>query len=81
MKCLKDNINNFHKGFIFDGETTGKMQHTYFFEDDIWIDENGNERADSIDLSPTTYVLDDVTVPDWDKLWEEEIEMITYEED
>ena len=79
--CLKDNINNFYAGFTFDGETTGKLQHTYFFEPDIWIDENGNERADSIDLSPTTYVLDDVTVPDWDKLWEEDVEIITYEED
>ena len=81
MLCLKDNINNFYAGFTFDGETTGKLQHTYFFEPDIWIDENGNERADSIDLSPTTYVLDDVTVPDWDKLWEEDVEIITYEED
>ena len=78
--CLKDDINNFHKGFVFDGETTGKLQHTYFYESDIWIDDEGNERADSIDLSPTTYVLDDVTVIDWEKLWEEEIEMQVYEE-
>ena len=79
--CLKNDINNFKKGFIFDGETTGKLQHTYYYEEDIWIDENGNERADSIDLSPTTYVLDDVDVVDWEKLWEEEIEMRVYEED
>ena len=79
--CLKDNINNFKKNFVFDGETTGKLQHTYFYEEDIWIDENGNERADSIDLSPTTYVLDDVTVIDWEKLWTEEIEMQVYDED
>lgn len=80
VDCLDNNIENFHKNFVFDGETTGKLQHTYYFESDIWIDQNGNERGDSIDLSPTTYVLDDVSVPDWDKLWEEEIEMITYEE-
>lgn len=79
--CLKDNIENFKKNFVFDGETTGKLQHTYFFEEDIWIDANGNERADSIDLSPTTYVLDDVTVIDWEKLWTEEIEMQIYDED
>ena len=79
--CLKDDINNFKKNFVFDGETTGKLQHTYFFEEDIWIDANGNERADSIDLSPTTYVLDDVTVIDWEKLWTEEIEMQIYDED
>ena len=80
VECLKDNIENFHKDFVFDGETTGKLQHTYYFESDIWIDKEGNERGDSIDLSPTTYILDDVSIPDWDKLWEEEIEMITYEE-
>ena len=79
--CLNNDINNFRKGFVFDGETTGKLQHTYFFESTIWVDENGNERADSIDLSPTTYVLDDVTVIDWEKLWEEEIEMQVYEDD
>ena len=79
--CLKDDINNFKKNFVFDGETTGKLQHTYFYENDIWIDANGNERADSIDLSPTTYVLDDVTVIDWEKLWTEEIEMQVYDEE
>ena len=57
------------------------MQHTYFYESEIWIDEKGNERADSIDLSPTTYILDDVTVIDWEKLWEEEIEMQVYEDE
>ena len=79
--CLKDDINKFKKNFVFDGETTGTLQHTYFYESDIWIDENGNERADSIDLSPTTYILDDVTVIDWEKLWTEEIEMQVYDED
>lgn len=81
VKCLKDDIENFRKTFVFDGETTGKLQHTYYFESDIWIDANGNERADSIDLSPTTYVLDDVDVVDWEKLWEEELEMQIYEDD
>lgn len=81
VKCLKDNINNFKRGFIFDGETTGKLQHTYYFESDIWIDEDENERADSIDLSPASYVLDDVTVVDWEKLWEEELNMQVYDEE
>ena len=58
--------------------TTGKLQHTYYYEADTWIDKNGNERGDSIDLSPTTYVLDDITVVDWDSLWEEEIEIPIY---
>ena len=77
-KCLKDNIENFHKGFVFNGSITGKLQHTYYFEEDIWIDENGNERADSIDLSPAAYELDDVSI-DWDKLWTEDIEIQIYD--
>ena len=81
VKCLKNDINNFRRGFVFDGETTGKLQHTYYFEPDIWIDANGNERGDSIDLSPTSYILDDVTVVDWEKLWEEELEMQVYDEE
>lgn len=79
--CLKDNINLFKKGFVFPGEETGKLQHTYFYEEDIWIDEAGNERGDSIDLSPTTYVLDDVTVIDWEKIWTEETEVQIYDEE
>ena len=78
--CLKNDIRNFKKGLIFDGETTGKMQHTYFYEDDIYTDQNGNERGDSIDLSPTTYVLDSVSFPDWEKIWEEEINIQVYDE-
>lgn len=77
--CLKDDIRNFRKGLIFDGETTGKMQHTYFFEEDIYTDANGNERGDSIDLSPTTYVLDSVNSPDWESIFEEEIEIQVYD--
>lgn len=77
--CLKDDIRNFRRGLIFDGETTHKMQHTYFFEEDIYTDANGNERGDSIDLSPTTYVLDSVNSPDWESIFEEEIEIQVYE--
>ncbi len=79
--CLKNDIRNFRAGLVFDGETTGKMQHTYFYEDDIYTDQNGNERGDSIDLSPTTYVLDSVSSPkDWDKIFEEEIEIQVYDD-
>lgn len=77
--CLNNTLKSFHKGFCFDGETTGKLCHTYFHEKDIWIDEDGNERGDSIDLSPTTYVLDVAETYDWEKLFEEEIEVIVYE--
>ena len=80
VKCLKNNINNFSRTMVFDGKTTGKLQHTYFYEPQIWIDENENERGDSIDLSPTTYILDDVNVVDWESLFSEEVGMQIYYE-
>ena len=80
-KCLNDDLHNFHSGFIFDGLTTGKKQHTYFYEEDIWTDAAGNERGDSIDLSPADYLLDSVRYINWEKIYEEEIEVITHEED
>ena len=58
-KCLKDDINNFAPGFVFDGETTGKTQHTHFYND-IHMDRWGNTIGDSIDLSPCDYLLDDI---------------------
>ena len=67
--CLDNDLHNFHAGFIFDGETTGKKQHSYFNEEEIWIDEYGNERGDSIDLSPASYLLDSVTEMDWEKIF------------
>lgn len=57
---LKDDIRNFKKGMVFDGITSGKKMHTYFYIKDIYIDENGNERGDSIDLNPCDYLLDDI---------------------
>ena len=77
-KCLKDDIENFQKGFIFPGTVTGKKTHTYFFNE-IYTDSNGNITGDSIDLSPCDYLLDDITVLDFEKIFEEEIEVQTYE--
>ena len=79
--CLHDNIDNFTKGFIFPGSKTGKQTHTYFYVDDVYIDDRGNITGDSIDLSPCDYLLDVVNVEDWDKLFEEDIEVISYEEE
>lgn len=76
--CLKDDLHNFHAGFIFDGLSTGKKQHTYFYEEDIWTDAAGNERGDSIDLSPADYLLDSTRYVNWEKIYEEEIEVMTY---
>lgn len=87
-KLLKNDIRNFHRGYIFnysdpeallDVTDKKKLQHTYFFNGKIWTDDKGNERADSIDLSPTTYVLDDVKEVDWEKIFEEEIKIQVYD--
>lgn len=59
-EALKDNIINFERGFIFKGKDSGKKLHTYKYVDDIYIDENGNETGDSIDLSPCDYALDEI---------------------
>ena len=58
-KCLKDDINNFRPGMIFDGVITGKKQHTHFYNP-IHTDKHGNLIGDSIDLSPCDYLLDDI---------------------
>lgn len=67
---LSDNIENFKKGFIFDGETSGKKTHAYIYVDDIYIDENGNETGDSVDLYECDYELDDITVYNWQDIIE-----------
>lgn len=57
-KCLENDIDKFHRNFIFDGEITGKKAHFYFFsKDGITIDDFGNEVGDSIDLQPCNYHL------------------------
>lgn len=76
-KVLRNNINNFTKGLVFDGLTTGKLTHTYCYTEDIYIDDAGNEVGDYIDLNPCDYLLDSV---DWESLFTEEIEVQIYEE-
>lgn len=79
-KCLNDDLNNFRPGMCFSGTVTGKKLHSYYFSDKIWIDANGNERGDSIDLSPTDYILDDVDLnDDWESLYYDEIAVQVYE--
>lgn len=76
--CLDDNIVNFKKGFIFSGEESGKNMHSYMTVDDIYIDENGNETGDSIDLSPCDYKLDQVRYRSLDE-WLEATEEVWIE--
>ena len=77
--CLQNDISRFQKGFLFDGITTGKKQHTYIYADEPYIDDQGNETADSIDLSPCDYLLDDIEREDWLTLFEKEISIQTYD--
>ena len=77
--CLNDNIDNFTTGCIFSGNLTGKKTHSYFFVDDIFTDELGNETGDSIDLNPCDYLLDSVVVPNWEEIFTQEISIQVYE--
>lgn len=79
--CLKDDINNFQKGFIFDGKTTGKLQHTYIYCEEPYEDKNGNDTADSIDLSPCDYLLDEITIENWEELFKTDIGVNVYDEE
>jgi len=77
--CLQNDLSRFQKGFLFDGTTTGKKQHKYIYVDEPYIDEEGNETADSIDLSPCDYLLDDIEREDWLTLFEKEVSIQTYD--
>ena len=79
VKCLNNDIRNFKRGLVFDGETTGKLTHEYIHADDIHHDSAGNEIGDSINLYPCDYLLDAVDCVDWDFIDYEEIEMQIYE--
>lgn len=79
-RCLGDDISNFRPGMIFDGVTTGKLQHKYIFVDDIYTDEEGNITADSVDLSPCDYELDSINIIDWEQLITEDVEVQVYDE-
>lgn len=60
VKSLNNDINNFKKGTVFSGKISGKLQHTYLYTDNIYIDKDGNEVGDSIDLSQCDYLLDTI---------------------
>ena len=79
--CLNDDIGNFHPGFVFDGNITGKKTHIYYNVEDIYIDANGNETGDSISLIPCDYELDSVNTVNWEELFNEEVSIQLYGED
>lgn len=80
-KTLNNDISNFVPGLIFDGITSGKLQHKHLIVDNIYIDANGNEVGDSIDLTPCDYLVRSVNDVDFDFLESEEIGVIYYDED
>ena len=77
--CLQNDLSRFQKGFLFDGVSTGKKQHKYIYVDEPYVDDEGNETADSIDLSPCDYLLDDIEREDWLTLFEKEVSIQTYD--
>lgn len=77
--ALNNDINNFTRGTIFPGSISGKLTHFYQYVDNIYIDVNGNETGDSIDLQPCDYLLDSVRV-NWDYLDDDEITIQIYDE-
>lgn len=78
-ECLKDDINNFGVGFTFPGAKTGKLTHSYIYNDEIKTDENSNLIGDSVDLSPCDYVVGDIFI-NWDSILCDEVTIQTYEE-
>lgn len=79
-KSLHNNIDNFVPGFIFDGETSKKLQHTHWFIDEIYTDEHGNETGDSIELSACDYQLNDPNTINWAEFEYEEVTIPDYED-
>lgn len=58
QNIMIEDLTLFTEGFVFDGNTTGKLTHLHQYIDDIYINEFGDEVGDSIDLSPCDYLLD-----------------------
>lgn len=72
-KVLMNNLECFRKDTVFNGLATGKQTHFYVYVDDIYIDEDGNEVGDSIDLQPCDYILDKAKI-DPEAYYTEEVE-------
>lgn len=64
VKCLNNDLNNFKRGFIFEGEKTNKLTHVYNYIDDIY-EKDGIIIGDYIDLYPCDYELDVCNIDDY----------------
>lgn len=78
-KALENDINKFDRGFVFKGEITGKLQHSYVFNNMIYTNSHGDLVADYVDLTACDYTLDTTEVINIDYLFNEEIELEVYE--
>lgn len=80
-KCLNDDISNFHSGFTFKGEITGKLTHLYQYVPEIYQNAHGDWIADSVNLVPCDYLLDESIEHAIDSFGEEEIYIQVYDEE
>lgn len=78
VATLQNDIKNFVPGLIFDGKTSGKLTHTHFYVDEIYMDEKGNIIGDSIDLTPCDYLVRSIHDVDFDELENEEVYINVY---
>ena len=78
-KCLRNSLKRFEPGFVFKGSITGKKTHTYITED-CYIDANGNECGNSVDLTECDYKLGSTTVYEWEDILYDEINIAIFEE-
>ena len=77
--CLDNDLNNFHDGFVFPGEKTGKLTHYYLYRPEPVV-EDGIEKGNSVDLHACDYEIGMPTIFDMLKVFqEEEVEMQVYE--
>lgn len=77
-KCI-DDLEKFKLGFIFPGEKTGKKTHVYNQVEEIYQDDNGNYIADSINLIPCDYLLDETIEQKIEHLGEKTVWIQKYE--
>lgn len=78
-ECLKGDLSNFRDGFIFPGSVTGKLTHYYLYRNSVYIDENGIEYGNSVDLHECDY---EIGMPGIDKFFDvfglKDVEIQTY---
>lgn len=80
-ECLNDDLRNFRDGFIFPGSVTGKLTHYYLYRNEVYIDDQGIEYGNSVDLHECDY---EIGMPGIDKFFDvfglKDVEVQTYGE-